>query len=279
VLVVPFSVGALAWPLMLGAVLAYWLRLSSRDGRYNAWKLAAAAMLAGCVISVARQTATPIQLPSVRAEIARPPDLLLSSFSPGETGRPKSKVVEGYLVADTDKELAIGVVGTGSMATIATIPKDDVTFMMITPPLDLRAPPRSLLSAATGKKWAWTPAGLWCHNLRYGWLRIGDACDAQPRVDPPPALVIEHGRISHLAVICPAQADGSCSGFVKLTTIEPALDGTRLATVETAAQKFSAAAGTSFPLMFPLDNARRGRPSPPVARRSAAPTAAATTTA
>ena len=254
VLIVPFSVGALAWPLMLGAVLAYWLRLSSGDGRFIAWKLAVAAMLAGCVISVARQTATPIQLPSVRAEIARPPDLLLTSFRPGESERPKTVVVEGYLVADSDKELDIGVVGTGSMATIATIPKSDVTFMMITPPLDLRAPPRSLLSVAMGGKWAWTPAGFWCQNLRYGWTRIGDACAAQPRIAMPPALEIEHGRISRLAVSCPAEANGSCGGFVNLTTTAPALQGARLAPV-TASQKFSATAGSDFPLMFPLDNA------------------------
>ena len=223
-LVVPFSVGALAWPVALVGLLWYWLRLTSEQRAAGAtglpvWRLSLAAALAASIITVARQTDPPVDLVSVRAEIVNPPGLLKGVLGDAPVRREQGRrlvAVSGILVSVSDDTLNIG---NAEKRVIASIPRTRVTSLMIGPPLDQRAPPRSLLSRLiSGDAWAVTPLEMWCVNVKYNWGHIWDACEAHPVLVSDGTLSISDDRVRGLSVKCPPEADRECRGFVILVT-------------------------------------------------------------
>jgi len=233
-LTVPFSAGALAWPVMLGALVAYWVRLRGEapigSGRiFPAWRIAIAGVLAAAVISVARQTDPPVQLPSVRVVARDVPEVTGEQVASERLGdRDGAPVLElaGVLVTATDRQVAIGDPSSGK---IVTVPRDSVDSIVVGTPLDQRAPPRSLLSRLTGSDAAWsvTPLELWCVNERYSWNRILDACQGHARIDAPAPWLRPDGTLAGVQVRCPEEATDDCRGFFTLRTSDPAPSDTR----------------------------------------------------
>jgi hypothetical protein len=223
-LVVPFSVGAFAWPVVLTALLVYWwhlrpVRPNPKGSRVPIWKLALAAVLGAATISIARQTDRPVELVSVSAEVVDPPALVTDTLKlTNKRVGPKHTVgqIGGILVAVRGSELAIGDPGA---RVITSVPRSYVRAMTIGPPLDRRAPPRSLLSRIIGRSsWAVTPLELWCANVRYGWNRIGHACRGAPALHAEPNLVIDKNEVRGIGIDCPKAAEEGCRGFVTLVT-------------------------------------------------------------
>ncbi len=220
-LLVPFSAGALAWPIALVALLWYWLHLTSeqkfeRGEALPIWRLSLAAALAASFISVARQTVPPVQLVSVQADLEKPSRLLAGSFGVPRDG---DGPVSGVLVAITRDTVNIGDAADHS---IVSIPRRGVSSLTIGPPLDQRAPPSSLLSRLLSERaWAITPLELWCENLKYGWAHIGDACQADPDLLVDDTLVIAENRVDGVRVHCPGEAEDGCRGFVTIVTTSP----------------------------------------------------------
>jgi uncharacterized membrane protein YgcG len=261
-LVVPFSIGSLAWPLVLVALLAYWshLRPASPDpegSRFPIWRLALAVMLGAAVISVARQTDRPVELLSIRAELVDPSALVRSTFAVDNKPTPNGKSfvdVSGILVAATDREIDIG---DPINRVIASLPRSGITSMTIGPPLDQRAPPASLLSRLLGNSaWAVTPLELWCTNLRYGWNRLGDACRGDPSLHADDLLRIEDDRIGGIEVSCPLQADNGCRGFISVSTKEAGSDATgepKRLPVKLPPVNFVYDKGEAGPVPIPID--------------------------
>jgi hypothetical protein len=223
-LVVPFSVGAFAWPVVLTALLVYWwhlrpIRPNPKGSRFPIWRLALAAMLGAATISIARQTDRPVELVSVSAEVVDPPALVTDTLKlTNKRVGPKHTVgqIGGILVAVRGSELAIG---DPDARVITSVPRSYVQAMTIGPPLDRRAPPRSLLSRIIGRSsWAVTPLELWCANVRYGWNRIAHACRGAPALHAKPNLVIDKNEVRGIGIDCPKAADEGCRGFVTLVT-------------------------------------------------------------
>lgn len=223
-LVVPFSVGAFAWPVVLTALLVYWwhlrpVRPNPKGSRFPIWRLALAAMLGAATISIARQTDRPVELVSVSAEVVDPPALVTDTLKlTNKRVGPKHTVgqIGGILVAVRGSELTIGDPGA---RVITSVPRSYVQAMTIGPPLDRRAPPRSLLSRIIGRSsWAVTPLELWCANVRYGWNRIGHACRGAPELHAESSLVIDENEVRGIEIHCPKAADEGCRGFVTLVT-------------------------------------------------------------
>jgi hypothetical protein len=223
-LVVPFSVGAFAWPVVLTALLVYWwhlrpVRPNPKGSRVPIWKLALAAVLGAATISIARQTDRPVELVSVSAEVVDPPSLVTDTLKlTNKRVGPRHTVGEigGILIAVRGSQLTIGDPGA---RVITSVPRSYVQAMTIGPPLDRRAPPRSLLSRIIGRSsWAVTPLELWCANVRYGWNRIGHACRGAPELHAAPSLVIDKNEVRGIGIDCPKAADEGCRGFVTLVT-------------------------------------------------------------
>jgi hypothetical protein len=147
VLVVPFSIGSLAWPVVLVGLLSYWLHLrpdrlsTERSHHFPVWRLALAAVIGAVTISVARQTDRPVELLSVRAEVKNPSQLVVQTLDLHNArvsrGRTVGGDVSGILVAITGREIAIG---DPTNRVIASLPRSSVTSLTIRPPLDQRAP-------------------------------------------------------------------------------------------------------------------------------------------
>jgi hypothetical protein len=261
-LVVPFSVGSLAWPVVLLALLAYWSHLRpvrpSREGsHFPIWRLALAVVLGAATISVARQTDRPVELLSVRAELVDPPALVTQTLRLNNERREDGKTlgdVAGILVAVTDKEISIG---DPTNRVIAALPRSGVTSMTIGPPLDQRAPPESLLSRLlSGSAWAVTPLELWCSNLRYGWNRIHEACRGEPALQVDDELSITRNRIRGIRVACPEASDNGCRGFIRVQTTRAGsrADGAaRVLPVQIPPADFAFAAGRTDGLTVPVD--------------------------
>ena len=229
VLVVPFSIGSLAWPVVLVGLLSYWLHLRpdrlspGQSHHFPIWRLALAAVIGAVTISVARQTDRPVELLSVRAEVKNPSQLVVQTLDLHNArvsgGRTVGGDVSGILVAITGREIAIG---DPTDRVIASLPRSSVTSLTIGPPLDQRAPPASLLSRLLHNSgWAVTPLELWCGNVRYGWSRIGHACQLAPEIEAEDALTIRENRIRGIRVSCPEDAEEGCRGFILVVTVKP----------------------------------------------------------
>ena len=188
VLCVPFTAGALAWPLAAVLLLHHHRRVCRTCPRrpergVPVARLAAAAMLAAALVSVARQVDPPVQLPSVHV------------VASGEA-------VDGTLVTANASTVALAPIGSRS---IRVYRRSDVRELLVGPPLDRRAPGRSLLSRLlAGRAWAATPLDVWCGGEHYSWWRLGAACRTQPAVERP---VFRSGR-SVVATACLPAARG-----------------------------------------------------------------------
>ena len=230
-LVVPFSFGAFAWPVVLAGLLLYWwhlrpVRPDPEGSRFPIGRLALAAVLGAATISIARQTDRPVELLSVRAEVVDAPKLVTGTLKPTnvrvEDGH-RIADIGGVLVAIRSGELAIG---DPDHRVIASVPRTYVRAMTIGPPLDQQAPPRSLLSRILGGRivgysaWAVTPLELWCDNIRYGWDRIDHGCHGAPSLRVARKLDIERDHIEGIAVDCPAASGGQCRGVVRVRAEE-----------------------------------------------------------
>src|SRR4051794_2760203 len=176
ILVVPFSAGAFAWPAALVGLGAYWLRLRREapvgsGRRLPVWRIAVAGVVAASVISVARQTDPPVQLASVQALVVDAPGLSRTLGLPAPARASDPIALNGVLVTATGDEVAVG---DPLRRQIVTVPRSHVSSLVIGPPLDVRAPPPSLLSRITSpdNAWAVTPLEFWCFQLRYSWASI-----------------------------------------------------------------------------------------------------------
>jgi hypothetical protein len=209
-LILPFSPGAFVWPLVLLAIVVYWQRLwssSHEEGesrpKPSLLHIAAVAVIASVLVSIARQVDPMTQLPSVAVTLA--PD--------ARGSRPTT--VTGVLVTATNDIVAVG---DPRARSISTYPRDRVTAISVQPPLAPQTPPRSLVSKLMfHDAWAWTPLKVWCGGDGYGWTRLGSACQARPRAMAG-SLKIVDDSVQDLQIECPPQAVTPCRGFVFIKT-------------------------------------------------------------
>ena len=210
-LAVPFTPGALAWPVAAFVLLIVWARLlatpSNRGvpilkGAFPVWRVASAAVLASAGISIARQFDHPVQLPAL------------------ELWREDKRLGRGVLINATGDSVAVGLLPLYERPRIASYPRRRFTAIVIGRPFDLRAPTPSLLSQLTGQKaWAATPVELWCGGEQYPWSRVASLCRTQPSVvEGEGPLVLDASGVD-VPIRCPAQADRACVGFVSLETV------------------------------------------------------------
>lgn len=257
--VLPFSPGAFVWPVVVLAIIVYWRRLwiSSREEgeqrpKPSLLRIAAVAIIASAVVSVARQIDPTLQSPSVAVYLS-------AERNPGTGVLPETLVparrgglVRGILITASDDAVAVG---DPKARTISTYPRSRVVAMSIGPPLVPRTPPASLMSLLLFRDaWAWTPLKLWCEGDSYGWNRLGSACRARPAVSPG-SLRAERGVVNGVRLVCPRAADEACRGFVRLETATARFDpgqGRLLPTV-LARGTFSVLAGHPAPLQLRFD--------------------------
>jgi hypothetical protein len=224
ILVVPFSFGAFAWPVALLGLVAYWLRLNRitlKTGRkFPVWRIAVAGVLAAALISVARQTDPPTQLPSVQAFVTDLPGLNRTLGLATTRDRAAQPIeLSGVLITANGSDLSVGDPTRGR---IVTVPRSHVSSMIVGPPLDVRAPPESLLSRIIpgGTAWAVTPLEVWCVQIRYGWSQVLDACEDTARIVPAvDTLKLKNGTVRGIEVECPAGAPYLCRGYVALQAL------------------------------------------------------------
>jgi hypothetical protein len=248
VLILPFSPGAFVWPIVLLAIVVYWQRLwtsSHEDGetrpKPSLLRIAAVAVIASVLVSIARQVDPMTQLPSVAVYL-----------SSDEKSAERDGVVRGVLVTATNEIVAVGDPRTHS---ISTYPRARVTALSVLPPLVPHTPPASLISQlAFHDAWAWTPLRVWCEGDGYGWRRLGSVCKARPSVEPGPLRVVD-GEVRGVKLSCPKAAVSACRGFVILQTTEPQYDpqsGARLP-AELSRRDFNVLAGETADLRLPFD--------------------------
>jgi hypothetical protein len=247
-LILPFSPGAFVWPIVLLAIVVYWQRLwtSSREGgetrpKPSLLRIAAVAVIASVLVSIARQVDPMTQLPSVAVYL-----------SADEKSAERDGVVRGVLVTATNEIVAVGDPRTHS---ISTYPRAHVTALSVLPPLVPHTPPSSLISKLMfHDAWAWTPLRVWCEGDGYGWRRLGSVCKARPSVEPGSLRVVD-GSVHGLRLRCPEEAVTACRGFVILRTAEPQYDpqtGARLP-AQLSRKDFNVQAGESAELQLPFD--------------------------
>jgi hypothetical protein len=225
VLVVPFSPGALAWPIGMALVLGSWLHERGESIRrparpFPVWRVAAVAVVAAAGISIARQTDRPVQLPVVQVTVSDlatiPPNVFADSLRKAAPPS-RSATVTGVLVAMTTGELAVGDPTTQS---IAAIPRKATSSIAVGPSVDRASPPRSLASHLIGgSAWAVTPLEFWCGNARYTWTHIDKLCKGRPVIGKADrSAVSAPGGVKGLAVTCPEDAPDVCRGYLLVTT-------------------------------------------------------------
>jgi hypothetical protein len=231
VVIVPFSPAAFAWPVVLVGLVAYWLRLRRSaplggNARFPLARIAIAGILGAAIISVARQTDPPARLPSVQVFATQVPGLAQALGLPAtEPGTPIQ--LNGSLITSGGDTVSVGDPTNGK---IITVPRSRVTSLTIGAPLDLRAPPRSLMSMILGgdRAWALTPLEIWCVHLRYGWSwqNIVHFCGGRPKVEADYLRLDRRGSMRSdgprgdepgIVVVCPASApDVTCVGFLSV---------------------------------------------------------------
>ncbi len=199
--VVPFSPGALAWPLAALVLVLVWTRSLAAAYRPNGvsnfplWRACAVAMLLAAVVSMARQLDHPVQLPAVTVQVGHEPKQI------------------GVLVSETGDEVAVGF---PDIHSIRLFRSSDVTSLLIGTQLDRRAPSRSLLSRVLGgAPWAATPVDVWCGGEHYAPWDIAKLCATQPVVT---GMSAESSATAGVEVRCPRKAQPACSGFLTLDT-------------------------------------------------------------
>lgn len=213
-LVLPFSVGGLAW-LTLALVIVYWWRGFGLEFRAPAdvsrVRLAVVVIAVAAIISLGRQFDEPVQLLEVQVELA--------DTKPVEA-------VEGVLVS-ADKDTVF--IGDREDGTIRALRRDELSRVVLGPPIEY-APNASILSQVVGGgRWSITPVGLWCDGVRYGWLRLGDRCEGSPVVELKPGQKVfyvvpdprsgEAGGVIPVWVHCPVESPHNCDGYARLTTV------------------------------------------------------------
>jgi uncharacterized membrane protein YgcG len=258
--VLPFSPGAFVWPVVVLAIVVYWQRLwstSREEGearpKPSLLRIAAVAMIASAVVSVARQLDPTAQLPSVAVYLSPAVRSVAagdvpSALAPVRRGGP----IRGILITATEDTVAVG---DPTARAIGTYPRSSVVAMSIGPPLVPRTPSASLMSMLLFRDaWAWTPLKLWCEGDGYGWSRLGSACRGRPRVEDGP-LSATAGAVVGIRVTCPVEAEDSCRGFVRLKTVSPQFDPEhgRLTRFVLSQAKFNVLAGRSADLQLPFD--------------------------
>lgn len=256
VLILPFSPGAFVWPIVLLAIVVYWQRLwtSSREGgetrpKPSLVRIAAVAVIASVLVSIARQVDPMTQLPSVAVYLSA--DEKSAADQHPALAAERDGVVTGVLVTATDEIVAVGDPRTHS---ISTYPRARVTALSVQPPLVPHTPPASLMSQLLfHDAWAWTPLRVWCEGDGYGWTRLGSVCKARPRAFADSLRVVGNS-VRGVRLLCPAASATPCRGFVIVRTEAPRYDpqsGTSRPDV-LIQQKFNVEAGqsTSVPLRF-----------------------------
>jgi hypothetical protein len=220
VMTVPFSPAAFAWPVVLVGLVIYWLRVRRAapiggDVRFPLVRIAIAGVLGVAVIAVARQTDPPARLPSAQVFVTDVPGL--AGVLGLEEASPETPIqLNGSLITSAGDTVSIGDPTTGK---IITVPRSRVTSLVIGSPLDVRAPPRSLLSTIFGGDtgWAFTPLEGWCVHLRYSWSDIGHFCKGRPRVEKRRLRLDRRGSVRGIAIACPvASPELTCIGFASV---------------------------------------------------------------
>ncbi len=262
-LVVPFSPGALAWPLGTAAIVGSWLHLRAESVRTPShpvpvWRVAAVAVLAAAGISIARQTDPPVQLPVVQVTVsdpdAIPPNVFANSLRTS-SGPDRTTTVSGVLVALTAKEIDVGDPITHS---IASIPRAAASSIAVGTSVDRSSPPQSLASRFLfrGTAWAFTPLEFWCGNERYGWSRFWKICKGRSFVaESDRSAQSKRDGLVGLRVTCPADASTACNGYLRVTTVSSYPDAARRVTSPLTMPPawFTVAKGDSGPVKVPVD--------------------------
>ena len=236
VLVVPFSFGAYAWPVAATALACVWAFVlpTHDDRRRLAWRAGVAAMIAAAFVSIARQFDHPVKLPSATLTFAE-------------------RQVIGVLVTASPDTVVIGAKGS-----LQTFPRDRIRTVDIGQALDHRSPPSSLLSRLLGgDAWAATPVEFWCGGESYGWERVGDMCQTQPKVLTRTAFF--DGDDVRVQVACPEPASEGCSGFFTLTTAGDFAvhENSRKAPMRLGRVVFQAPPGGWVAVAVPIDDVER----------------------
>ena len=234
-LVLPFSPGAFVWPIVLLAIVLYWRRLwstSREEGRErpkpSLIRIAAVAMIASAVVSVARQLDPTAQLPSVDVYLSPVKGDLPVSALPATIAPVRSDgVIRGILIMASEDSVAVGNPKQGA---IGTYPRSRVIAMSVGRPLVPRTPPASLMSLLLFEDaWALTPLKLWCGGDDYALTHLGDACQGRPVVERG-SLRADGRVLRDLRITCPDEAQSSCRGFVKVQAAEDRRDGRKART-------------------------------------------------
>ena len=204
-LVVPLTPGAFAWPLAAVAIWLVWRKLidPARDEQETRRALVTAALaaaLASAFVSIARQFDHPVRLPGAT---------VVQKGTPGST--------TGVLIYAGPDSVVIGLPEAHGLTSYR---RASVTSIVVGPSLDQRPPEPSLLSRALGPNaWAATPLELWCGGESYGWNRLDDLCQSQPRIVRSATYKRKTGALT-VNVRCPKEAVDGCSGYLTLTTRE-----------------------------------------------------------
>lgn len=204
-LLVPFTPGALAWPLAAFALWLVWHRSLASECHAHSntgfplWRAAIVAALLAAVVSLARQFDHPTQLATATVQVGDEPKRI------------------GVLVSESGDRVAVGF---SKARSIQVFSRSQLTSLVVGPALDERAPARSLLSRVLPGQppWAATPLEIWCGGERYQLYEIGKLCKTQPEIAGIGDA--DRGAVTVL-VRCPAEASSGCSGWLSVTTADP----------------------------------------------------------